>query len=121
LSNPNNPTLGNSILYDLYGYAWHPGTTATGIGDSFVEFGYLGCLSFALIGYFFNNLWVSAYYYKSLFSSLLYISLISSAMVALTHGIGRFLQEFIFNFSVIILVIFYSKNRQNKSSSFVIG
>ena len=124
LSNSNNSILVNpysGILYDLYGYSWHPGTTPTGIGDSFAEFGYLGCLAFALIGYFFKNIWISACYYKSLFSSLLYISLISSAMVGLTHGIGRFLQEFIFRFGVIILLVFYSKNRQNKSSLSLIG
>lgn len=110
----------NSILYDLYGYTWHPGTTATGVGDSFVEFGYLGCLAFVLIAYLFKVLWVSAYYYKSLFSSLLYMGLISSAMLGLTHGIGRFLQEFIFQLGVINLVIFYSRNKQNKSSLSVI-
>jgi hypothetical protein len=109
LSNPNNPTLANSTLFALYGYSWNPGTTATGIGDSFVEFGYLGCLSFALIGYVFKNLWISAYYQKSLFSSLIYIGLISSAMVGLTHGIGRFLQEAIFQIGVISLVIYYAK------------
>jgi hypothetical protein len=109
LSNPNNPTLANSTLSALYGYSWNPGTTATGIGDSFVEFGYLGCLSFALIGYIFKNLWISAYYQKSLFSSLIYIGLISPAMVGLTHGIGRFLQEAIFQIGVISLVIYYAK------------
>jgi hypothetical protein len=106
----------NSIVYNLYGYSWPSGTTFTGVGDSFVEFGYLGCLIFALIAYFFKNIWISAYYYKSIFSSLLYIGLISPAMVGLTHGIGRFLQEFIFQVGVISLVVFYSRNRQNKPS-----
>jgi hypothetical protein len=109
----------NSLLYNLYGYSWHSGTTPTGVGDSFVEFGYLGCLAFALIGYFFKNIWISACYYKSLFGSLLYMGLISSAMVGLTHGIGRFLQELIFQVGVISLVVFYSRNRQNKPSLFV--
>ena len=107
---------GNSVLSNLYGYSWHPGTTPTGVGDSFVEFGYLGCLTFALIAYFFKNLWISAYCYRSIFSSLLYMGLVSPAMLGLTHGIGRFLQEFIFQVGVISLVVFYSRNRQNKSS-----
>ncbi len=109
LSNPNNPTLANSTLYDLYGYSWHPGTTQTGIADSFMEFGYFGCIAFALIAYFFKNLWISACYHKSLMSSLLYMGLISSAMVGLTHGIGRFLQETVFQAGVISLVIYYAK------------
>ncbi|PZV27790.1 MAG: hypothetical protein DCF12_02280 [Snowella sp.] len=118
LAGPNNLRT-NNILYDLYGYSWQSGTTPTGIGESFVEFGYLGCLVFALIGYFFKHLWVSAYYHKSLFSSLLYMGLISSAMLSLTHGIGRFLQEALFQIGVISLVIFYSRSEQNKSRIFL--
>jgi hypothetical protein len=37
-------------------------------------------------------------------------------MLGLTHGIGRFLQEFIFQLSVISLVAFYSRNKENKYS-----
>ena len=112
----DNGYSSNSILSNVYGYTWHPGTTPTGVGDSFVEFGYLGCLTFALMAYFFKNLWISAYCYRSIFSSLLYMALISPAMLGLTHGIGRFLQEFIFQLGMISLVIFYSRSRQNNSS-----
>jgi len=96
-------------LYDLYGYSVHMGTTITGVGDSFMEFGYLGCLIFALIGYLFKHLWISANYNNSLCGSILYIELVSPAMLALTHGIGRFLQEAIFQIIIIFLVILYSR------------
>jgi len=103
--------INSKTLYNLYGYIWHPGTTPTGVGDSFAEFGYFGCFAFALIGCLFKNLWVSLYYQKSLFSSLIYLSLISPAMVGLTHGIGRFLQESIFQISLIICLFYYAREK----------
>ena len=108
--------LGGGDIFTLYGYSFSNGTTVTGVGDSFVEFGYLGCLSFAVIGFLFKNLWISAYYQKSIFSSLLYMGLISPAMLGLTHGIGRFWQEFIFQIGVISLVIYYAKVRYKSLS-----
>ncbi|MEB3310428.1 MAG: hypothetical protein VKJ02_09355 [Snowella sp.] len=105
----------NETLYNLYGYSVHVGTTTTGVGDSFMEFGYLGCLSFALIGYLFKNLWISAYYNKSFCSSILYMGLVSPAMLALTHGIGRFLQEAIFQISIVFLIVLYSKQESKNN------
>ena len=101
--------INSKTLYNLYGYNWHVGTTPTGVGDSFREFGYLGCFAFALIGCFFKNLWVSLYYQKSLFSSLIYLSLISPAMLGLTHGISFFLNQFIFQLTVVSLIVYYSR------------
>ncbi|ACK73852.1 hypothetical protein PCC7424_5789 (plasmid) [Gloeothece citriformis PCC 7424] len=98
-------------LENLYGYVIPTGSTTTGVGDSFIEFGYLGCLCFALIGYLFKNLWVSAVYNRSIISSLLYAGLVSPAMVGITHGIGRFLQEGIFQVVFVSLVAYYSKAR----------
>ena len=108
--------INNKTLLNLYGYAPHIGTTPTGIGDSFVEFGYLGCLAFALIGYFFKNLWISVYYQKSFLSTLLYVALMSPAMVSLTHGIGTFLQTSIFQICVTSCVIYYAKKERKPLS-----
>ncbi len=98
------------LLSSLYGYTIPLGTTLTGVGDSFMEFGYLGSFCFLLIGYIFKNLWISAFYLKSTFSRLLYMGLVSPAMLALTHGIGRFCQEAIFQIFFISLVVYYSKS-----------
>ncbi|MEH2374715.1 hypothetical protein [Nostoc sp.] len=102
-------------LENLYGYTIPNGSTTTGIGDSFTEFGYLGCFSFALIAYLFKNLWISAVYQKSIFSSLLYIGLASPAMLGLTHGIGRFLQEAIFQFIFVSLTVYYCRTKYKYS------
>ncbi|MEH1963215.1 MAG: hypothetical protein V7L05_25875 [Nostoc sp.] len=98
-------------LQDIYSYHIHNGTTPTGIGDSFVEFSYLGCLTFASIGYLFKTLWVSTIYRGSLVSTLLYIGLIDSAMVGITHGISRFLQEFIFKTGVLFLIVYFCRKK----------
>ena len=101
------------LLINLYNYSIPSGTTTTGVGDTFIEFSYLGCLTFALIGYFFKNLWISSFYYKSTTSRLLYMGLVSPAMVGITHGIGRFLQEAIFQVIFVILVAYYSRDKHN--------
>jgi hypothetical protein len=99
----------DATLYNLYGYIRHTGTTITGLGDSFMEFGYLGCLCFALQGVLFKHLWVSVVAYRSTASALFYMVLISPAMVGVTHGIGRFLQEAIFQFIFLGLAVYYSQ------------
>jgi hypothetical protein len=98
-------------LVDLYNYSTHTGTTTTGIGDSYVEFSYFGCLIFAIIAYIFKHLWIASVYYKSMPSQLLYIGLISPSMVAITHGVARFLQEFVFQLICISLIVLYSRQK----------
>jgi hypothetical protein len=100
------------LLKKLYGYETPGGTTPTGIGDSFTEFGYLGCIIFAVIGYFFKHLWISAVYQKSTFSRILYMGLVSPAMVGITHGIARFWQEAIFQVSFACLIAYYARSKQ---------
>lgn len=105
-------------LKSLYGYSIPSGYTITGVGDSFMEFSYFGCMTFGLIAYLFKHLWISAVYYESTFSSLVYMGLVSPAMVGLTHGIGRFIQEAIFQMIFVGLVINYAKVNQQKFSTF---
>ncbi len=108
--------FGTSVnLRALYGYRIPMGTTTTGIGDSYAEFSYFGCLAFAWMGGLFKTLWFSMVYRRSMFSGLLYIGLISPAMVGITHGIGRFLQELIFQTGVMYLVSYYARSRSSFS------
>ena len=107
--------FGASIdLKEIYGYKVPIGTTTTGIGDSYAELSYFGCLLFAAIGCIFKTLWISMTYRRSMFSSLLYIGLISPAMLGITHGISRFLQEFIFQAGTMYLVSKYAKISYNE-------
>jgi hypothetical protein len=104
-------------LQAVYGYNIPNGSTATGMGDSYNQFSYLGCLVFALIGCIFKTLWTSLVYRQSIVSSLLYIGLMGPAMVGITHGIGRFLQEFIFQVVVMYLIVRFSRESSRLSAS----
>ncbi|NJL10711.1 MAG: hypothetical protein HC908_12495 [Calothrix sp. SM1_7_51] len=73
--------LTNYNLGELFGFNISNGSTVTAIGDTFVEFSYLGCLTFAIVSYFFKNLWVSAIIYRSTYSQILYAGLISPVLV----------------------------------------
>lgn len=100
----------NFDLVSYFGYKTSTGTTLTGVGDSFMDFGFFGCLFFALMGYLYKTLWESTIKEKSIISTLLYVSLIDSAMVGISHGIGRFVNEFIFKAGVMFLVNYYCKS-----------
>ena len=108
--------LGLSHFKYLFGYHIVPGSTNTGIGDAFAEFDYFGCLVFAAIGYFYKHLWISANYYKSMFSRLLYIGLGSPAMVTITHGTQRFVQEALFQLIFVSFVIYFARPRTSTRS-----
>lgn len=106
----------NFDLVGYYDYQSPTGSTLTGIGDSFMDFGFFGCLFFALMAYVYKTLWVSTIKEKSMISTLLYISLIDSAMVGITHGIGRFVNEFIFKVGILFLISYYCTYRKNKTN-----
>ena len=100
-------------LVSLYGYSYPVGSTPTGVGDSFCEFGYFGCLWFALMAYFGRKLWISAVFQNHL-ARIFYPLFVTCSLICLTHGINRFAAEmgtYIFFFA--ILVFFSRDRRQN--------
>lgn len=104
----------NLTDYDLrllFKYQIPRGSTRTGIGDAFMEFGYFGCLFFALQAHFFKRLWFSATLENDPISRILYAGLISSALVGVTHGTIRFIQELVFQWGIILIVFWYAKER----------
>lgn len=102
-------------LVELFGYSIPNGSTITGIGDSFIEFGYFGCLIFAFTAYFFKHLWISSVVQRSIFSQVLYAGMISPALVGLTHGIGRLLQELVFQLIFVIWIAYYCRSKYPKN------
>ncbi|MBR8830455.1 MAG: hypothetical protein N5P05_000072 [Chroococcopsis gigantea SAG 12.99] len=107
----------NSTLLQFYGYSLPVGTTITGVGDSFMEFGYLGCLAFAALACGFKYLWYSSVHDKNVLSAVFYIALLSPSMVALTHGIGRFWQEIIIKAIIVYILALYSGTSKFSKSS----
>lgn len=97
-------------LKSLYNYSIPNGSTPTGIADSFIQFDYFGCLFFASLGFFLKNIWVSAVSRKSIFSQILYISLISPAMISVTHGTVGFPPDLLFYCIFLGALIVYSRD-----------
>lgn len=97
-------------LKTLYNYSIPIGSTPTGIADSFIQFDYFGCLFFAFLGVFFKNIWVSAVDRKNTFSQILYISLISPAMISVTHGTVGFAPDLLFYCIFLGTLIVYSRD-----------
>lgn len=94
----------------FYRYSIPNGTTPTGMGDAFREFDYFGCLFFALVGMLFRILWISANHFKSVPSMLLYIGLISPAMLTITHGTGYFVIEAAFQLIFVSITVWFSRS-----------
>ncbi len=72
------------------------GSTLTGVGDSFREFGFMGAGVFALFGMFFRTMWSAASRSGAVFAQLLYIGTVTSAMRAVTHQTVDFLPGLIY-------------------------
>jgi hypothetical protein len=101
----------NYNLQYLYGYRSIVGMTVTGMGDSFVQFDYFGCLFFFFLAHFFKYLWMSAIYHRNLFSQVFYISLVSSAMLSVTHGTTNFLPDLITSLFFIGAVVVFARRK----------
>lgn len=93
----------------LFNYDIHTGSTYTGIGDSFLEFGYFGVLLFAVQAYFFRRIWTRAVFGNNTIYRILYASLVSSALVGVTHGTYRLVQEVVYYAIVITLLARYTR------------
>lgn len=67
------------------------GSTITGMGDSFLQFGWLGCTFFAFMAVLFKGMWKASLSKDALFARLLYALSVTSGMRAVTHWTFDFL------------------------------
>jgi hypothetical protein len=109
--------LSDYDLEDLFRYVAPTGSTFTGLGDSFREFSYFGCLIFAGMAYWFKHLWTLSTRYNNFYSQVLYISMVTPALLSVTHGIGRFTQDIIFRLIVVGAVIQYAQLRKSDGNA----
>ena len=100
-----------SIVAQSASFELPTGSTVTGLGDSFNQFGYLGCLVFAAIGYLFKNLWAAANQPDGTIAQILYIQVTTTAMRALTNQSIDFLPGLIYSAIFVALVALYAKER----------
>jgi hypothetical protein len=101
----------SDFVESVLGFALPEGLTVTGIGDSFSQFGYLGCVFFAALGYLFKTLWAAAHRPNGTVAQILYIQVTTSAMRAATHQTVEFLPGFIYGAIFIGAIAFFAKQR----------
>jgi hypothetical protein len=106
----NSMMLTKSIPY-RNGYKMPIGLTLTGIGDSFAQFGYLGCIFFFFMGGFFRNLWHTSLSTKSILFQILYIICVVQSLLSVTHATVNFIPGVFFNFIFLWLAAVYAKEK----------
>src|SRR5437879_1106538 len=90
------------------GFELSRGSTITGMGDAFQQFGWFGCLFFGLMGMIFRNLWAASLQPKALFEQLLYMSSCTTAMRSVTHWTLDFLPGLLYNILFLGLALIYA-------------
>jgi len=94
---------------DKLGYSFPGGTTPTGIGDSFQEFGWFGCIFFAFFGRFFKTLWTHAIEKNNIMARIFYIQLVITAMLTITHGTVVSLPDILYYAIFLGLIYLYAR------------
>ena len=89
-------------------YVASRGSTFTGMGDSFQQFGWFGCLFFMLMAAVFRSLWSAAQEKKAMFAQLFYIQITTSGMRALTHQTLDFMPALVYNGVFLGLAFLYA-------------
>ncbi len=102
----------SDFVEDQLGAGLPVGLTVTGIGDSFNEFGYFGCLFFAALAYLFKTLWAAANRATGTVAQILYIQLTTSAMRAATHQTATFIPSLIYSLIFIGAIAFFARERR---------
>lgn len=90
------------------GFQLSRGSTVTGMGDSYQQFGYLGCLFFVLIAVVFKSLWQASQGRDAIFAQLLYMLSVTSAMRAVTHWTQDFLPGLLYFVIFLGLAMLYA-------------
>jgi len=102
-------------LLESFDYSLPTGSTNTGIGDSFMEFSYFGSLFFFIEAYIFKHLWVAGTENKHVIIQILYIGLISAAMLSVTHGTVNFIPDVLFQAIFLGVAVILSKPSMSKA------
>jgi hypothetical protein len=82
------------------------GSTMTGMGDSFQQFGYFGCLFFAALGFLFKSFYAATRQRNAIFAQLFYIMIGTSAMRAVTHETTDFLPGMLY-YAIFLGILFW--------------
>lgn len=93
------------------GFVPTPGLTFTGIGDSFMQFSYLGCLFFFFLGGLFRSLWTMASTSSNPLIQVFYLICVVQAMLSVTHGTMNFIPGIFFSFICLLAATAFSREK----------
>lgn len=97
------------MRFEQMGFGVSIGSTVTGMGDSFQQFGYFGCVFFLGLAVIFRTLWLTSLQPTALFAQLLYIQTATSAMRAVTHQTVDYLPGLAYNVIFLGLAVWYAR------------
>jgi hypothetical protein len=97
--------------YKSVGYRVIVGSTLTGIGDAFQEFGYFGALFFAGLAVIYKTLWRTSHMQNGIFAQLLYIQTYTTGMLTVTHQTVNYLPGLIYNLIFLGMAMAYARTR----------
>ena len=109
------------LVVDFIGYQLPVGSTLTGIGDSFNQFGFLGCLFFAGIGCFFKYIWTAANFSENAIIQVFYIQVMVGAMHSITHETMDFLPAIIYSAGFLFFVFLFARQKRLPQADAVAG
>jgi hypothetical protein len=90
------------------GYEFSTGSTITGLGDTYQQFGWFGCLFFVFMAVIFKSLWQAAQRPDAMFAKLLYVLSCTSGMRAVTHWTMDFLPGLLYFVIFLGLAMIYA-------------
>ena len=105
------------LVEDFVGYALPTGSTLTGIGDSFNQFWFFGCLFFAAMGCFFRYIWTAANFTENAIIQVFYIQVMVGAMHGLTHESMDFLPAIIYSGGFLFFVVLFARKRRQPETA----
>lgn len=88
------------------------GSTITGMADSFLEFGYLGCFFFFFVARLFKNLWAVSLESDSPVVKIFYMNIYIHSIKAITHGSITFLPGLIYSWVFLYGVVLYAGEKK---------
>jgi hypothetical protein len=111
--------LGGGSVPLRNGYQIPRGLTITGMGDSFMQFGYLGCIFYFFLGGFFRTLWHFSLGSSSILVHVLYIICSVQALLTVTHSTVNFFPGILFSFVALWIIARFVQQPTNLQSRLV--
>lgn len=91
------------------GYQAYTGLTPTGVGDSFIQFGFLGCLFFFFVAGFFRELFRSSTSGDKPLVQVLYLMSMVQGLLVVTHQTINFLPGIFFSIVCLWLIAMFGR------------